>query len=400
MSSILSVRQLNHYIKKLVESDLVLSEVRVRGEISNVKDHPSGHLYFTLKEESSQINAVMFASARLKGQKAALRDGMQVVVRGSIGIYEAGGRYQLYASEITPEGVGDLYLRFQELKTRLSELGLFDPQYKKPIPKYAMTIGVVTASTGAALQDIIRVAGQRNPKVTILLSPALVQGDGAAQSIKNAIERLDKLHPDVMIVGRGGGSFEDLFPFNEEIVARAIFDADTPVISAVGHEIDESIADYTADYRAATPSQAAEIAVFRLDTLLETYEARLDTLQKLLKKRIEEEKLKLSRTEAILMASHPKQVLRELRFRLGEMRSSIQSAAERALEERKQALKLMSAQLDELSPLARLTGGYGYVTKGGSPVSSIEMLQEHDLIRITLKDGTAESRVTKTERKP
>ena len=398
MNRVYSVKQLNQYLKRLVENDLFLSDLSVCGAVSNVKYHTGGHIYFTLKEAGSQINAVMFQSYRAKGLKADIRDGMKVKVRGSVGIYEAGGRYQLYASEISPDGEGDLFLRFQELKARLAELGLFDPAYKKPIPKYAMTIGVVTSPTGAALQDIIRVARERNPKVSILLSPALVQGDGAAESIAEAVRKLDEAHPDVMIVGRGGGSFEDLFPFNEEIVARAIFDADTPVISAVGHEIDESIADYTADYRAATPSQAAEIAVFLLDRLYETYGEKEKEMRDSLLQSISGFRMNLNRMEAVLNASHPKQVIREQIFRLSELRTALQSLIEAHHEKEKNRFLILSERLNHLSPLQRLTGGYGYVTKDGTPVTSVGAIRENDLVRITFRDGQAETRVLKTER--
>ena len=254
--SIYSVAQVNSYIKNLFVQDFLLNRISVRGEVSNCKYHTSGHIYFTLKDKSGTLSAVMFAGQR-KGLTFQLQEGQQVVVTGSIDIYERDGRYQLYAREIKRDGVGDLFERFQKLRDELEEMGMFAAEYKKPIPKYAKTIGIVTASTGAAIHDIINITARRNPYVQLILYPALVQGQDAKFSIVNGIRTLDSMGLDVLIVGRGGGSMEDLWAFNEEIVARAIFECETPVISAVGHETDVTIADYVADLRAPTPSAAA-----------------------------------------------------------------------------------------------------------------------------------------------
>lgn len=259
--SIYSVAQVNSYIKNLFVQDFLLNRISVRGEVSNCKYHTSGHIYFTLKDKSGTLSAVMFAGQR-KGLTFQLQEGQQVVVNGSIDIYERDGRYQLYAREIRRDGVGDLFERFQKLRDELEEMGMFAAEYKKPIPKYAKTIGIVTASTGAAIHDIINITARRNPYVQLILYPALVQGQDARFSIVNGIRTLDSMGLDVLIVGRGGGSMEDLWAFNEEVVARAIFECETPVISAVGHETDVTIADYVADLRAPTPSAAAELAVF------------------------------------------------------------------------------------------------------------------------------------------
>ena len=261
MQNVYTVRQVNAYIKSMFTQDVVLRSIYMKGEVSNCKYHTSGHIYFSLKDESGTISCVMFASAR-KGLAFGMKNGQQVLVLGNISVYERDGTYQLYASRILLDGAGLLYEKFEALKAELEEMGMFDPVYKKPIPPFVKKLGVVTAPTGAAVQDIRNISARRNPFVQLILYPALVQGDGAVESIVNGIHALDALGVDVMIVGRGGGSIEDLWAFNEEEVARAIFECETPVISAVGHETDWTIADFVADLRAPTPSAAAELAVF------------------------------------------------------------------------------------------------------------------------------------------
>ena len=268
MASVYSVGQVNAYIKNMFNADFALNNIYIKGEISNCKYHTSGHIYFTLKDSTGVISAVMFAGNR-KGLKFKLEEGQKVIALGSVSVYERDGKYQLYAKQIILEGTGLLYQRFEQLKTQLEEMGLFDKMYKKPIPKYATKVGICTASTGAAIQDIINISKRRNPFVQLYLYPCLVQGQGAAVDIVNAIRCLDSMDLDVIIVGRGGGSIEDLWAFNEEIVAKAIFDCDTPVISAVGHETDFTIADFVADMRAPTPSAAAELAVFDYSEFME-----------------------------------------------------------------------------------------------------------------------------------
>ncbi|MBO5656686.1 MAG: exodeoxyribonuclease VII large subunit, partial [Agathobacter sp.] len=261
--NIYSVGQVNNYIKNMFAQDFMLRNITIKGEISNCKYHSSGHIYFTLKDASGTLSAVMFAGYR-RGLKFQMKEGDKVMVTGSIEVYERNGSYQMYAREIELDGAGNLYLRFEALKKELEEMGMFAPEYKRPIPKYAKTVGVVTASTGAAIQDIRNVSHRRNPYVQMILYPAQVQGDGAAETIVRGIQALERYGVDVIIVGRGGGSIEDLWAFNEEIVARAIFDCSVPIISAVGHETDWTIADYVSDLRAPTPSAAAELAVFNL----------------------------------------------------------------------------------------------------------------------------------------
>ena len=261
MASVYSVSQVTAYIKNMFTQDFALNRISIKGEVSNCKYHTSGHIYFTLKDGGAQIAAVMFSSQR-KGLDFELAEGQQVVATGTVDVYERDGRYQLYARRIERDGTGDLYARFEKLKRELAEMGMFDSCYKQPIPRYALRVGVVTAPTGAAIRDIMNISARRNPYVQLVLCPALVQGEQAPASIVRGIRRLDSMGLDVLIVGRGGGSIEDLWAFNEECVARAIFDCQTPVISAVGHETDVTIADYVADLRAPTPSAAAELAVF------------------------------------------------------------------------------------------------------------------------------------------
>jgi len=273
MGNIYSVTQVNNYIKNMFTQDYLLQGLSVQGEVSNCKYHSSGHIYFTLKDSGGAVACIMFAGNR-KGLSFVLEEGQQVVVTGSVDVYSRDGRYQLYAREIKLAGMGRLFERFEALKRELQEMGMFAAEYKQPIPKYIRTLGVVTAPTGAAVRDIIQISMRRNPFVQIILYPALVQGDGAAESIVQGIRALERLNVDVMIVGRGGGSIEDLWAFNERIVAEAVFNCKVPVISAVGHETDTTIIDFVSDLRAPTPSAAAELAVYdvrQLTAQLESY---------------------------------------------------------------------------------------------------------------------------------
>ena len=275
MKNVYTVAQVNTYVKNMFSQDYLLNRIYVRGEVSNCKYHGSGHIYFSLKDESGSISCVMFAGWR-KGLAFPMRDGQRVIVLGSVSVYERSGSYQLYAKEIIPDGTGRLYEEYERLRRELEEMGMFAQEYKQPIPFYVKRLGIVTAPTGAAVQDIRNVALRRNPYVQLILYPAQVQGEGAADSIVRGIEALDRLGVDVLIVGRGGGSIEDLWAFNEEKVARAIFNCQTPVISAVGHETDTTIADFAADLRAPTPSAAAELAVTDMRGLL----TRMQTYQR------------------------------------------------------------------------------------------------------------------------
>ena len=394
-ASVYTVKQLNRYIKNMFEQDFLLSQVAVQGEISNLKDHPTGHIYFSLKDEDSVIGAVMFAGQR-KGLKCRLQEGMKVVVRGSISVYEARGSYQIYAKEIEEAGVGDLYRKFLELKEKLGDMGMFDEAYKKPLPQYAMTVGIVTAQSGAALQDICQIAARRNPYVQLVLSPALVQGNGAPESLVRAIERMDAFRPDVMIVGRGGGSIEDLWAFNDERVARAIFDCETPVISAVGHEVDFTIADFVADHRAPTPSAAAELAVFEYRAFEEQLASYADAMEQNVSNRLLRAKNRLERAHRTLMGSHPQNRLERQKNRLFEAQRALLEAVTKKSEGLRHRLALLGEKLDSRSPLNRLSGGYGYLSKDGKPVGSVKDIRTGDLLRVKVKDGSFDTEVIRT----
>ena len=312
MKNVYSVGQVNTYIKNMFAQDFMMQRISVKGEVSNCKYHSSGHIYFTLKDAVGTISAIMFAGNR-KGLSFPMKEGDKVIVTGSIEVYERDGKYQLYAREIALDGAGNLYLKFEALKRELEEMGMFAPEYKKPIPKYIRRLGIVTAPTGAAVQDIRNIAKRRNPYVQLILYPALVQGDGAVNSIINGIHALDALGVDVIIVGRGGGSIEDLWAFNEEEVARAIFECETPVISAVGHETDTTIADYVADMRAPTPSAAAELAVFDYQAALERQQRLQAQMERCLKQRAQNAYLRLREYQTRLRYLSPELKLRERR---------------------------------------------------------------------------------------
>ena len=397
-ASVYSVRQLNRYIRNMFAQDFLLSNVSVQGEVSNLKYHPSGHIYFSLKDEDAVISAVMFAGQRTRGLKCRMAEGMKVVVRGSVDIYEAGGRYQIYAKEIEEAGIGDLYKRFLELKEKLGEMGMFDPVYKKPIPRYAMTVGIVTAASGAALQDIINIATRRNPYVQLILSPALVQGERAAQSLIAAIERMDACHPDVMIVGRGGGSIEDLFAFNDEGVARAIFDCETPVISAVGHEVDYTIADFVADLRAPTPSAAAELAVFEYRKFEEELDARAQIMQRHAEDRIRNAKNRLEKARLRISGLHPKLRLERQKNGLFERYRAMEQLMSAKTEGLRHRLAILSERLNGRSPLSRLSGGYGYLSQDGKAVKNASDVRADDCLQVTLHDGRIDTKVLKVYR--
>ena len=306
MRNVYTVKQVNLYIKNMFTQDFMLNRIYVKGEVSNCKYHTSGHIYFSLKDESGTIACIMFASA-WSGLSFRMREGQKVVVLGSVNVYERDGKYQLYANEIILEGAGLLYEKFEALKQELEEMGMFADEYKQPIPKCAKTVGIVTAPTGAAVRDIIQIASRRNPYVQLILYPALVQGEGAADSIVRGIRMMEKQNVDVMIVGRGGGSIEDLWAFNEEKVARAIFECRVPVISAVGHETDTLISDFVADLRAPTPSAAAELAVYDYRHVLEQMEAFFSRMRRQMRLKTMLERRRLEQLELRLKHTHPQQ---------------------------------------------------------------------------------------------
>ena len=419
MASVYTVSQVTAYIRNMFTQDFALNRISIRGEVSNCKYHTSGHIYFTLKDGGAQIAAVMFAGQR-KGLDFELREGQEVTVSGTVDVYERDGRYQLYAKEITREGKGDLFRQFEKLRNELEEMGMFDSCYKQPIPKYARKVGIVTASTGAAIRDIMNISARRNPYVQLILYPALVQGEQAKYSIAKGIETLDRMGLDVLIVGRGGGSIEDLWAFNEEMVARAIFNCTTPVISAVGHETDVTIADYVADLRAPTPSAAAELAVFDYGQFVEQVNLYRQVLERSMERRLEKLHFRLDQCGMRLKLLSPEKQLNDRRQRLADMESRLERMMEenlgmsrRKLEDRRRCLEarmalgltegkhrlaLLSGRLDGLSPLKKLGGGYGFVTDArGRAFTSIAQAEPGDIIRISVKDGRVDARVVETE---
>lgn len=371
----------------------MLSRIYVRGEVSNCKYHTSGHLYFSLKDASGTIACVMFAGQR-RGLAFRMKDGDKVIVGGSVNVYERDGKYQLYAREISLEGAGLLYERFLALKKELEEMGMFAPEYKQPIPFYVKRLGVVTAPTGAVIQDIRNVAYRRNPYVQIVLYPALVQGEGAVESIVRGIETLDRLHLDVLIVGRGGGSIEDLWAFNEEPVARAIFNCETPVISAVGHETDTTIADYVADLRAPTPSAAAELAVTDIRGILERMDQYRRRMNYSLQTQIQQARTRLQSYQARWNYLNPVQRLEKQKDRLADAERRLQENMEAVLQNKRHRLELYIRQMQGLSPLDKLNQGFSYVeNQEQRPVTRIAQVQEGELLKIQVTDGTIEAEV-------
>ncbi len=387
MKHVYTVAQVNTYIKNMFTQDFMLNRIAIKGEVSNCKYHSSGHIYFSIKDESGSMSCVMFAGDR-KGLAFPMRDGERVIVQGRISVYERSGSYQLYAREIQKDGVGELYEAYERLKKELEEMGMFASEYKQPIPYYAKKVGVVTAPTGAAIQDIRNIALRRNPYVQLILYPALVQGEGAAESIVHGIEALDALNLDVLIVGRGGGSIEDLWAFNEEKVARAIFDCNTPVISAVGHETDTTIADYVADLRAPTPSAAAELAVTDMRELIDRIEGYQQRLQNLFRFRMEEYYRRLAVLKNRLQNASPEIQILEKRMRLSELMNGFEQAMQQKLLDGKHSLNLYIERFQGLSPLLKLQQGYSYTeNQEGKAVTGIDAVSEGERLRIHVTDG-------------
>ncbi len=392
--AVYSVSQINSYIKNMFTQDFMLARISIRGEVSNCKYHSSGHIYFTLKDEKAAIACVMFAGNR-KGLSFTLKEGQKVEAEGSISVYEQNGSYQLYARKITLDGAGELYKQYENLKTRLEEMGMFAEEYKKPIPQYAMKIGIITAQTGAAVRDIITVAKRRNPYVKLTLYSAFVQGEGAKESIVQGIKALDQLGLDILIVGRGGGSIEDLWAFNEECVARAIFECNTPVISAVGHEVDVTIADYVADLRAPTPSAAAELAVFDLRALEEKLGQYNRRFLGLMEQKLGENRTRLKQQELQLQVLSPGQKLLEKRQRLLSLADRLEYNIDKVLSQRKHHLALYAQKLQGLSPFISLERGYAYVQdKDGASVRSVKQIKIGEEIQVQFLDGQAKAKIT------
>ena len=393
MKNIFSVGQINRYVKNMFTQDFILQKIYVKGEVSNCKYHTSGHIYFSLKDETGVLSCVMFAGHR-RGLAFRMKDGDRVVVGGAVDVYERDGRYQLYAKEISLEGAGALYERFLALKTELEEMGMFAQEYKQPIPTFIHRLGVVTAPTGAAVQDIRNISLRRDPYLQIILYPALVQGEGAADSIVRGIHMLDQAEVDVIIVGRGGGSIEDLWAFNEEKVARAIFECRTPIISAVGHETDFTIADFVADLRAPTPSAAAELAVADFRQILQNIAGLRDRMQKAMQRRAELGRAQLMQYQMRFQYLNPEAKLRNNRQRLADLDELLRRAMKNRIAEERHMLGIYLERYRGLSPLYKLNQGYSFVSdREGNGIISTKQVHSGDLLEISVTDGVIEAEV-------
>lgn len=386
MAEVYSVSQINTYIKHMFLGNSLLNHIYVKGEVSNCKYHTSGHIYFTLKDGAAQIACVLFAGRRA-GISFRMEDGQNVIVFGSISVYERDGKYQLYADEIRQDGVGRLYEEFEYLKKKLGAEGLFAMEHKQEIPRFAKRVGIVTASTGAALQDICQIARRRNPYVQLILYPAKVQGEGAAATVVKGIRALEG-KADVIIVGRGGGSIEDLWAFNEEIVAREIYNCSTPIISAVGHETDTTIADYVSDLRAPTPSAAAELAVYDVQLLLEQLADIHGDMANRMVLRMREKRMLLKQKRLLLERFHPRYQLQQKRLRADELAEKLSLRMKEKIRSKRQRVELAAERLAGLSPVARLEGGYSVASKDGCVIKEIAQVNSGDTISIDVTDGT------------
>lgn len=397
--NVYTVKQVNSYIKNMFTQDFMLNRIYVKGEVSNCKYHTSGHIYFSLKDESGTIACVMFAGQR-GGLSFHMREGQQIIVLGSVNVYERTGSYQLYAQEIRLDGEGTLYEKYQMLKQELEEMGMFAPEYKKAIPRYAKRIGVVTAPTGAAVRDIMNISARRNPYVQLLLYPAQVQGEGAKESIVRGIRMLETKNVDVIIVGRGGGSIEDLWAFNDECVARAIFDCQVPVISAVGHETDVTIADYVADLRAPTPSAAAELAVWdyrQLQGYLDECRLRMN---RSMTGTIRINRLRLKELDVRLSYLHPRHKLQDQQQRLIELEEELRTLMRDLVKEARHRLAIQIEKLNGLSPVRKLNQGFAYVEEAdGGVVKSIRQVEKGDELTVYVTDGLIRTSVKAVQKK-
>ncbi|NLG25451.1 MAG: exodeoxyribonuclease VII large subunit [Clostridiales bacterium] len=389
----LSVTELNEYVRRQLAGDPMLRALRVRGELSGFKRHVSGHLYFSLKDEGGRVQCVMFRQNAI-GLTFQPQDGMRVVASGAASLFVRDGAYQVYVSGMAREGVGDLYLRFEQLKKKLAGEGLFDPARKRELPLLPRSIGVVTSRTGAVLRDIVRVAHRRNPRLSIVLAAAAVQGEGAAQEIADGIDRLNQVGVDVILCGRGGGSIEDLWAFNEEVVARAIARSSIPVVSCVGHETDFTIADFVADLRAPTPSAAAELAVPMVDELQQAIDGLAGRLDRALAGRMEAARTRYRRLALSPALTNPRRLLIEGgSHRLDAMRARLDGAALRRLDGARARLTTLSRALAGLSPSAVIGRGYAVVRLDGRPVPDAAALLPGMRVEIQMRDGAARAAI-------
>ena len=384
---ILSVSQINEYIRALLEQDEVLSAITVRGEISNLTMHRSGHIYFTLKDEGSVLKAVMFRGSAQR-VKFALQNGMNVIVFGRISLYAPSGQYQLYAEDIQPDGVGALYVAFEQIKQRLATEGLFDKERKKPIPKIPETVGIITSPTGAAIHDMINVMGRRFPLARIVLYPALVQGEGAPKSLIGGIRYFNETRSvDVIIIGRGGGSIEDLWGFNDVELAYAVAGSDIPVISAVGHESDFTICDFVADLRAPTPSAAAELAVPNSEDIRTYVDEAALRMRKLLLSQSEKHRKYIELLSKSRVLTSKESLLDEYKMKIGLISENLDRLAEMRLNDRRARLALGAAKLEAISPLATLSRGYAIAKGDKGAVRSVNDVKAGEIIELALADG-------------
>ena len=389
----ITVEQLNRYIKEKVDSDEFLNNVYVKGEISNFKHHYTGHMYFTLKDENSLVKCIMFKSYT-PHLSFMPKDGMKVLIFGSVSVFERDGVYQIYAKAMKEDGMGSLYEAYEELKAKLEKEGLFDESHKKPIPSFPKTIGVLTASTGAVIRDIINVSTRRNPNVHIRLLPVPVQGPTAAEQIVAGIKRMnDEKLADVIILGRGGGSLEDLWPFNEEIVARAIYDSEIPIISAVGHETDYSISDFVADLRAPTPSAAAELAVCNMDDVLYTIDLYQNRYKTALKKKVQLMKLRYEKCMAQRVFKEPLQKINERAILLDTLVKSLTNSTRLKINDCRKEFVEVATKIDSLSPMKTMARGYSIVEKDGKIVKKVNDVQKDDEVSVRLSDGQITTKV-------
>ena len=394
----MTVSELNNRIKSLIDGDRVLNAVSVTGEISNFVDHRSGHLYFTLKDSDAQIKAVMFRSARAK-LKFKPEEGMKVTVHGSVSLYPQGGSVQLYANAMAPDGIGALYKAYEQLKEKLSSEGLFDEEFKKPIPRFPTRIGVITSPTGAAVRDIINVTGRRYPLAEIFLYPALVQGEGSENSLITALDYLDRSKlVDVIIIGRGGGSIEDLWSFNSEKLARRIFEATTPIISAVGHETDFTICDFVADLRAPTPSAAAEISVPDIREIFLGIDGMTERVEAALLWIAERKRERFTRLTERDVLKKPEAIFAEKRETVADLYKSCENSIRNFLVEKSMKFNVLSGKADALSPLSTLRRGYSVVNDEKGVVLTARSLNVGDTVKVTLSDGSFSASVNSIEK--
>ena len=391
MKHIFSVTQINSYIHRIFESDYALKKIYLKGEVSNCKYHSSGHIYFTLKDAKSTLRCVMFSSDRFKGLAFHLEDGQLIEACGNISVYEQAGTYQLYVRKIELAGAGELYVRYERLKQELAEKGYFDFERKKPLPAYPEKIGIVTALTGAAIEDIRSIARRRNQTVQLYLYPAKVQGEGASAEIARGIRYFDKAGVDIIIIGRGGGSIEDLWAFNEMPVADAIYEADTPIISGTGHEVDMTIADYCADVRAATPSAACELAIPDMQSVFTKLSNYREALDMQVEQRCAQLRQQMILLQRQLEAGRPDRKLLKYKLLYERLENRLSQAIKEKYRSRQQMFSRYVDQLSGLAPTNRLKGGYAFAqTKNGRPVASIEQLEKEVPFSLTFSDGEAE----------